>query len=50
MREDDSLLLTWTPGSGEQVSLIKASNLQTFTRARKGISLIEGRALQVVKL
>ena len=44
------LLITWTPGSGEQASLWKVSDLHAFTRARKGEPLVQGRVLQVVKL
>jgi DNA gyrase subunit A len=50
VHEEDSLLLTWTSGTSEQVQALKVSNLQTFPRVRKGAQLVEGRILQVVKL
>ena len=48
--EKDHLLLTWKNEEGEQVTAIKAVELKAFTRARKGVSLVEGRMLGVVKL
>jgi DNA gyrase subunit A len=50
INEEDTLLITWTPGSGEQVSSLNVSNLQAFSRPRKGVPLVEGRVLQVVKI
>jgi len=48
--EKDHLLLTWKNEDGEQVTAIKAVELKAFTRARKGVPLVEGRILGVVKL
>jgi DNA gyrase subunit A len=48
--EEDTLLFSWTPGTGEQVQVLKVSSLQAFSRVRKGVPLVEGRILQVVKL
>ncbi len=41
--EQDHLLLTWKNEEGEQVTAIKATDLKSFTRARKGVSLVKGR-------
>jgi DNA gyrase subunit A len=48
--EKDHLLLTWKNGDGEQVTAIKAVELKAFTRAKKGVPLVKGRMLGVVKL
>ena len=48
--EQDHLLLTWKNEEGEQVTAIKATDLKAFTRARKGVSLVKGRMLGVVRL
>ena len=48
--EKDHLLLTWKNEDGEQVTAIKAVELKAFTRARKGVPLVEGCILGVVKL
>jgi DNA gyrase subunit A len=50
LNEADTLLLTWTPGSGEQVKLLSSATLQTFLRTRPGVQLVEGHVLQVVKI
>jgi DNA gyrase subunit A len=50
LNEADTLLLTWTPGSGEQVKLLSSATLQTFLRTRPGVQLVEGHILQVVKI
>jgi len=47
--EQDHLLLTWKNEEGEQVTAIKATDLKSFTRARKGVSLVKGRMLGVVR-
>jgi len=47
--EQDHLLLTWKNEEGEQVTAIKAMDLKSFTRARKGVSLVKGRMLGVVR-
>ena len=48
--EKDHLLLTWKNEDGEQVTAIKAVELKAFTRAKKGVPLVEGCILGVVKL
>ena len=48
--EKDHLLLTWKNEDGEQVTAIKAVELKAFTRAKKGVPLVKGRMLGVVKL
>jgi DNA gyrase subunit A len=53
MNEEDSLLVVWSGKNGEkseQVKAIKATDLKAFSRARKGMPLIEGRMVNVVKL
>ena len=51
VREHDHILLIWNGGeSSEQVTVLKASALTTFTRARRGVALVNGRMLGVVKL
>ncbi|HEY4386812.1 MAG TPA: DNA gyrase subunit A [Ktedonobacteraceae bacterium] len=50
VNEEDTLLFSWTPGTGEQVHVLRVSSLQAFSRVRKGVPLVEGRILQVVKL
>ncbi len=50
IQERDTLLLAWTPGNGEQVSLFQAASLPVFPRTRKGVSLVEGRVIQALKL
>jgi len=48
--EKDHLLLTWKNEDGEQVTAIKAVELKAFTRAKKGVPLVKGHMLGVVKL
>jgi len=50
--EHDHLLLTWNGegNGGEQVTAVKASELKTFMRARKGVQLVDGRMVGVVKI
>jgi DNA gyrase subunit A len=51
VHEHDHLLLTWNGGEGgEQVIAVKASELKTFPRARKGVLLVNGKLVGVVKL
>ena len=47
--EKDHLLLIWKNDEGEQVTAIRARELKTFTRARKGVALVKGRMLGVVQ-
>jgi DNA gyrase subunit A len=50
--ENDHFLLIWNSESnnGEQVTVVKASELKTFMRARKGVPLVNGKMVEVVKL
>ncbi len=50
INEKDHLLLTWKNEEGEQVTAIKATEIKAFTRARKGVALVKGRMLGVVRL
>ena len=54
VNERDHFLLIWNNESngngGEQVTAVKASELKTFTRARKGVPLVSGKLVGVVKL
>ena len=52
VHEHDHLLLTWNGegNGGEQVTAVKASELKMFMRARKGVPLVDGRMVGVVKL
>ena len=51
LHERDHVLLIWNGGeSGEQVTALKASALKTFMRARRGVALVNGRIVGVVKL
>ena len=51
MNETDHVLLIWSSAErGEQVTALKASGLKTFMRARRGIALVNGKILGVVKL
>src|SRR6266571_1456662 len=43
INEQDHFLLIWKSEEGEQVTAIKATDLKSFTRARKGVSLVKGR-------
>lgn len=48
--EEDILLIAWNGEGGEQVSVIKATELKAFPRARKGMPLVSGHVLSVIKL
>ncbi len=52
VHEHDHLLLTWNGegNGGEQVTAVKASELKMFMRARKGVPLVDGRMVGVVKI
>jgi len=51
LHEHDHVLLVWNGGeSGEQVTALKASELKTFMRARRGVALVNGRIVGIVKL
>jgi len=49
--EEDTLLVTSTGANGEQqTSVVKASAVKAFTRARKGVTLVDGRIVSMLKL
>ncbi len=52
VHEQDHFLLIWNSegNNGEQVVAVKASELKAFMRARKGVPLVSGRMLGVVRL
>jgi DNA gyrase subunit A len=51
VHEHDHFLLIWNGGDGgEQVTAVKASELKAFMRARRGVPLVSGRMVGVVKL
>jgi len=51
MHETDHVLLIWSGAeSGEQVAALKASELKTFMRAKRGVALVNGKMLAAVKL
>lgn len=51
VHETDHILLIWSNGeSPEQVTALKASALKTFTRARRGVALVNGRMVGAIKL
>ena len=50
INEEDTLLLAWSGEGGEDVRVEKANGLKAFPRARKGVPLVNGRVLSVLKL
>ncbi len=50
VNEKDSLLMAWSGDGSEQVKVIKATELKAFPRAKRGVPLVNGKALSVVKL
>ncbi|HJT55113.1 MAG TPA: DNA gyrase subunit A [Ktedonobacteraceae bacterium] len=48
--EHDHLLVTWNGDGNEQVKAIKTDELKAFPRARRGVPLVNGHVLGVVKL
>ncbi|HEX7733684.1 MAG TPA: DNA gyrase subunit A [Ktedonobacteraceae bacterium] len=46
----DHFLFTWSGTSGDQTQALKASDLKIFPRARKGVELVKGKILEVVRL
>jgi DNA gyrase subunit A len=49
--EEDTLLVTSTGANGEQqTTVVKASAVKAFTRARKGVTLVDGRIMSMLKL
>jgi DNA gyrase subunit A len=50
IRDDETLLVSWYSDSGEQANVFKGQAIPLLPRARKGISLVQGRVNQVIKL
>jgi DNA gyrase subunit A len=48
--ERDHLLLTWRDESGEQAKALKVVDLKALPRARRGMPLLNGRVMEVMKL
>ena len=48
--EEDTVLVAWNGEGGEQVTAFKVTELKAFPRARKGVPLVNGRILSVVRL
>jgi DNA gyrase subunit A len=48
--EEDYLLVTSTGADGEQTVAMRASEVKAFPRARKGVVLVNGRIVSMVKL
>jgi DNA gyrase subunit A len=48
--EHDHLLVTWNGDGNEQVKAYKTSELKAFPRAKRGVPLVTGHVLGVVKL
>ena len=46
----DHFLFTWSGENGDQTQALKASDLKIFPRARKGVELVKGKMLEVVRL
>ena len=50
INEKDALLLAWNGEGGEQVKVVKATELKAFPRAKRGVALVNGRVLSVVRI
>lgn len=48
--DSDHFLFNWSGESGDQALPLKASELKFFPRARKGVELIKGKVIEIVKL
>ena len=49
--EEDTLLVTSTGANGEQqTTAIKARDVKAFTRVRKGVTLVDGHIVSMLKL
>ncbi len=48
--EQDHLLLTWRDEGGEQAKALKVVDLKALPRARRGLPLVSGHVLEVIKL
>jgi len=50
INEEDIMLFVWDSADGEQVKVVKATEIKAFPRARKGVPMVSGKLLGVVKL
>lgn len=50
INDNDHFLFNWNGEGGDQALPLKASELKFFPRARKGIELVKGKILEVVRL
>lgn len=53
VNEDDTLLVSWSGENGEKgehATVIKASELKAFLRVRKGVPIISGHVMNVMRL
>jgi DNA gyrase subunit A len=48
--EQDHLLLTWHDAGGEQAKAVKVVELKALPRAKRGMPLLDGHVLEVMKL
>jgi DNA gyrase subunit A len=48
--EREHFLFNWSGEDGDQALALKASDLKFFPRARKGVELVKGRIVEVVRL
>ncbi len=48
--EQDHLILTWRDAGGEQTKAVKVVELKSLPRARRGMPLLDGHVLEVMKL
>jgi len=48
--EQDHLLLTWRDAGGEQAKAVKVVELKALPRAKRGLPLLDGHVLEVMKL
>jgi DNA gyrase subunit A len=53
VNRDETLLVTWSGENGERgehATVIKATELKAFPRARKGVPIVNGHVINVVRL
>jgi DNA gyrase subunit A len=53
INEEDTLLVAWSASNGEksdQITAVKASEIKAFPRLKRGVPLVNGRVLSVVRL
>ena len=53
INDEDQLLTTWSGSNGqkgEQVTALKGSELKAFSRASRGVPLVDGRISGIIKL